>query len=33
MGYVLVNAETDAQAIATVKYNGKPFYHAIIAVA
>lgn len=30
MGYVLANAEGGAQAIATVKYDGKPFYHAII---
>ncbi|MDP2354998.1 MAG: phosphate/phosphite/phosphonate ABC transporter substrate-binding protein [Beijerinckiaceae bacterium] len=30
-GYVLANAEANAQAIATVKYNDKPFYHAIIA--
>lgn len=29
-GYVLANAEGDAQAIATVKYDGKPTYHAII---
>jgi phosphonate transport system substrate-binding protein len=29
-GYVLANKEGDAQAIATVKYDGKPFYHAII---
>lgn len=29
-GYVLANAEGDAQAIATVKYDGKPSYHAII---
>lgn len=29
-GYVLANNEANAQAIATVKYNGKPFYHAII---
>jgi len=29
-GYVLANQEGDAQAIATVKYDGKPFYHAII---
>lgn len=29
-GYVLANAEGDAQAIATVKYDGRPFYHAII---
>lgn len=29
-GYVLANNEGGAQAIATVKYNGKPFYHAII---
>lgn len=30
-GYVLANAEANAQAIATVKYKGNPFYHAIIA--
>ncbi|MFO1128162.1 MAG: phosphate/phosphite/phosphonate ABC transporter substrate-binding protein [Rhodospirillales bacterium] len=29
-GYVLANAEGNAQAIATVKYDGKPVYHAII---
>ena len=29
-GYVLANNEGGAQAIATVKYNGKPSYHAII---
>lgn len=29
-GYVLANAEGGAQAIATVKYNGKPTYHSII---
>jgi phosphonate transport system substrate-binding protein len=29
-GYVLANNEGDAQAIATVKYNGKPTYHSII---
>jgi phosphonate transport system substrate-binding protein len=29
-GYVLANKEGDAQAIATVKYDGQPFYHAII---
>ena len=29
-GYVLANNEGGAQAIATVKYNGKPTYHAII---
>lgn len=29
-GYVLANAEGGAQAIATVKYDGRPFYHAII---
>lgn len=29
-GYVLANAEGDAQAIATVKYDGRPSYHAII---
>ena len=29
-GYVLANKEGEAQAIATVKYDGKPFYHAII---
>jgi phosphonate transport system substrate-binding protein len=29
-GYVLANAEGGAQAIATVKYDGKPFYHAIV---
>jgi phosphonate transport system substrate-binding protein len=27
---VLANAEGGAQAIATVKYDGKPFYHAIV---
>ena len=29
-GYVLANSEGGAQAIATVKYNGKPTYHSII---
>ena len=29
-GYVLANNEGGAQAIATVKYNGQPSYHAII---
>lgn len=29
-GYVLANAEGESQAIATVKYNGKQTYHAII---
>jgi phosphonate transport system substrate-binding protein len=29
-GYVLANKEGNAQAIATVKYDGKPTYHAII---
>jgi phosphonate transport system substrate-binding protein len=29
-GYVLASNEGGAQAIATVKYNGKPSYHAII---
>lgn len=29
-GYVLAHHEGKAQAIATVKYDGKPFYHAII---
>jgi len=29
-GYVLANAEGGAQAIATVKYDGKPFYNAIV---
>jgi len=29
-GYVLANSEGNAQAIATVKYQGKPSYHAII---
>jgi phosphonate transport system substrate-binding protein len=29
-GYVLANNEGGAEAIATVKYNGKPTYHAII---
>jgi phosphonate transport system substrate-binding protein len=29
-GYVLANNEGGSQAIATVKYNGKPSYHAII---
>ena len=29
-GYVLANNEGGAQAIATVKYDGKPTYHAII---
>src|SRR5258708_15801335 len=29
-GYVLANNEGGAQAVATVKYNGKPTYHAII---
>src|SRR5215470_12722233 len=26
-GYILANKEGEAQAIATVKYDGKPFYH------
>ena len=29
-GYVLAHQEGNSQAIATVKYNGKPTYHAII---
>lgn len=29
-GYVLAHNEGDAQAIATVKYQGKPSYHAIV---
>src|SRR5262245_63135885 len=29
-GYVLAHNEGGSQAIATVKYNGKPSYHAII---
>lgn len=29
-GYVLANRNGGAQAIATVKYDGKPYYHAII---
>ena len=29
-GYVLANHEGGAEAIATVKYDGRPFYHAII---
>ncbi len=29
-GYVLANKEGNAQAVATVKYDGNPFYHAII---
>ncbi|MDZ4843149.1 MAG: phosphate/phosphite/phosphonate ABC transporter substrate-binding protein [Hyphomicrobium aestuarii] len=29
-GYVLANSEGGSQAIATVKYNGKPTYHSII---
>lgn len=29
-GYVLAHQEGGAQAVATVKYDGKPFYHAII---
>jgi phosphonate transport system substrate-binding protein len=29
-GYVLANAEGGAQAIATVKYDGEPTYHAIV---
>lgn len=29
-GYVLAHQEGKAQAIATVKYDGKPFYHAIM---
>jgi phosphonate transport system substrate-binding protein len=29
-GYVLANQEGGAQALATVKYDGKPVYHAII---
>lgn len=29
-GYVLANHESAAQAIATVKYDGRPFYHAIL---
>lgn len=29
-GYVLAKNEAGAEAIATVKYDGKPFYHAII---
>ena len=30
MGYILANNEGGAEAIATVKYDGKPSYHAII---
>ena len=29
-GYVLANAEAGAETIATVKYDGKPIYHAIV---
>ena len=29
-GYVLANARTGADAIATAKYDGKPIYHAIV---
>ncbi|MGL4239761.1 MAG: PhnD/SsuA/transferrin family substrate-binding protein, partial [Beijerinckiaceae bacterium] len=29
-GYVLAHHEGGARAIATVKYDGRPFYHAII---
>lgn len=29
-GYVIANNSTDCQAVATVKYDGKPIYHAII---
>jgi phosphonate transport system substrate-binding protein len=29
-GYVLANQEGGAKAIATVKFDGKPFYHAVI---
>ena len=29
-GYVLANADSGVQAIATAKYDGKPIYHAII---
>jgi phosphonate transport system substrate-binding protein len=29
-GYVLANDDSGAQAIATVKYDGKPLYHAIV---
>jgi phosphonate transport system substrate-binding protein len=29
-GYVLANDDSGAQAIATVKYDGKPIYHAIV---
>ena len=29
-GYILANNEGGAEAIATVKYDGKPSYHAII---
>ena len=29
-GYVLANNQSGAQAIATVKYDGKPVYHAIV---
>jgi phosphonate transport system substrate-binding protein len=29
-GYILANNEGGAQAIATVKYDGRPFYHAIV---
>lgn len=29
-GYVLAHADSGAQAIATVKYDGKPIYHAIV---
>ncbi len=29
-GYIIANAQTDCQAVATVKYDGKPVYHGII---
>ena len=29
-GYVLANADSGAETIATVKYDGKPIYHAIV---
>lgn len=29
-GYIIANSATDCQAVATVKYDGKPTYHAII---
>lgn len=32
-GYVLANAESGAQAVATILYDGKPEYHAIIVTS